>query len=245
MRQKHLCGVSYCCRFRIWNACHICSSLWPKMGECLVHLQEQCRVTAGASGRSWCGVCRVPASLYPRCHVSHCLLTAGTGGHHRLCSTLSSFVLKALRSLIIFEEGIFTGGCSYPCTACGTRVSFSMLVASSPLAVCSREVWAWGQGSIDRGVCSGLVGLSPHSSVTDVVEVLASTSMGDGLHSMWVVGLGGIWILKLSGKLTGTERDTSFLHTPSPPVFNSETKIIKILELVPTKIVFSPALFSG
>lgn len=114
MRQKHLCGVSHCCRFRIWNACHICSSLWPEMRECLVHLWEQCLVTAGASGHCWCRACRVPASLYPRCHVPHCLLTAGTGGHHRLCSTLSSFVLNALRSLIIFEEGIFTGGWLLP-----------------------------------------------------------------------------------------------------------------------------------
>lgn len=69
------------------------------------------------SGHGWCRVCRVPASLYPWCHVPHCLLTAGTGGHHRLCSTLSPFVLKALRSPIIFEEGIFTGGWLLP-TCC-------------------------------------------------------------------------------------------------------------------------------
>lgn len=117
MRQKHLCGVFHCCRFRIWNACHICSSLWPEMGERLVHLWEQCLVTAGASGHCWCRMCGVPASLYPRCHVPHCLPTAGTGGHQCLCSTLSSFVLKALRSLIIFEEGIFTGGWLLP-TCC-------------------------------------------------------------------------------------------------------------------------------
>lgn len=83
---------------------------------------------------------------------------------------------------------------------------------------------------IGRGVCSGLVGplsLGLHSSVTDVVEVLAPPSKDDGLHSMLVVRLGGIGVLKLSGKFTGTERGTSYSykHTcPSPPVFNSETK---------------------
>lgn len=40
MRQKHLCRVFHCCRCRIWNACRICSLLWPEMGERLVHLQE-------------------------------------------------------------------------------------------------------------------------------------------------------------------------------------------------------------
>lgn len=79
-------------------------------------------------------------------------------------------------------------------------------------------------------MCSGLVGplsLGLHSSVTDVVEVLAPTSKDDGLHSMLVVRLGGVGILKLSGKLTGTEGGTSYSYKhlcPSPPVFNSETK---------------------
>lgn len=72
-----------------------------------------------------------------------------------------------------------------------------MLMASRSLAVCSREAQARGQGapSVERAVCSGLVGplsLGLHPSVTDVVEVLASTSMGDGVYSMWMVGLGGI-----------------------------------------------------
>lgn len=150
-------------------------------------------------------------------------------------------------------------GCC-PRAACGIRVLFLISVASSCLTVCIREARAPGQGasSIVRGVCSDLVvplSLGFHSSVTDVMWVLASTIMGDGRHSMWVVGLGGIWILKLSGKFTGTERGTSYSYKhyaplnkqicPSPPVFNSETEIMKILGIVPTKIVVSPALFSG
>lgn len=80
-------------------------------------------------------------------------------------------------------------GCC-PRAACGTRVLFLVPVASSSSAVCSREAWARGQGasSIDRGVCSGLVGLLSlglHSSATDMVRVLASTIMGDGLHGVW------------------------------------------------------------
>ena len=168
MRQKHLCRVFHCFRLRIWNACRICSSLWPEMGERLVHLREQCLVTAGASGYRWC---RVPVSLYPWCHVAHGLLTAGTKGHHRLCSTLSSFALKAVRSLIHLEVGIFTGGwLCRPRAACGMRVLFSVLVASSSVAVCSREAQARGHvaASIGRGECSGLArpcrGLTPASN---------------------------------------------------------------------------------
>lgn len=101
------------------------------------------------------------------------------------------------------------------------------------------------------GVCaSGLVGLLSlglHSSVTDVVRMLASTIMGDGLHSMWVVGFGGIWVLKLSGNFTETERGTSYTYKhicPSPPVFNSETKKnYEDLGFSTHKICILPSLF--
>lgn len=170
-------------------------------------------MTAGASGHPWC---RAPVSLYPQCHNPCGLLTASTGGHHCLCSTLSSFALKAVRSLICLEESIFTGSSlCRPHTACGTWVLFLVVVASSSLAVCRREAQVQGHvaPSLGRNECSGSAGplfLELPPGVTDVVEVGASTNMGIAFHHVWAKELGGIRVLRLGGEFTGTERGTSF-----------------------------------
>lgn len=56
------------------------------------------------------------------------------------------------------EEGFFTGGwLCRPRAACGTRVLFSVLVASGSAAGCSGEVRARGHvvPSVGRGGCCG------------------------------------------------------------------------------------------
>lgn len=182
------------------------------MGKRLVHLWEQCLLTAGASGHC---LCRVPVSLYPWCHVPRCLLTAGTRGQHCLCSTLSSSALKAVRSLIHLEEGIFTGGwLCHPHAACGTRVLFLCSWPGAPwLSVAGAHAHGHITPSFGRGECSRwsrplFLGLPP--GVTDMMEVGTSTSMGIALHHMWMVGFGGIRVAELSGKFTGAEGGTSF-----------------------------------
>ena len=226
MKQKHPCRVFHCFRLRSWNACRICSSLWPEMGECLVHLWEQCPATARASGHRGR---RVPVSVYPQCHVPHGLLTAGKRGHHRLCSTLSSSALKAVGSCIQLEEGFFTGGwLCRPRAAGGTRVLFSVLVASSSVAVWSGEVWGCVASGAGRAGCSrsaGPLSLGLPPSVAALVELGAPTGMGVDLHHMRMRGPRGIRVLKLHGKFTGAERGTSFSskHMCPSPLFNSGT----------------------
>lgn len=246
MRQKHLCRGFHCCRLRIWNTRHICSWLWPKMGEYLVHLREQCLVTAGASGHRWC---RLPVTLHPLCHVPHGLLTAGTRGHHhhRLCCSLSSFAWKVARSLIHLAFSWMVGYVTHTLPV-GWGSCFPVFCAYG------QQLHGWLQrGGVGMGPCGswwwkGWVqpvgwtfswGFLPASQPWRRWE----------LPPIWVSLFSrcrwrGLGEFKYSNSM-----EISQEQKPVCPflLFSTleHTKIRKILFSVPTKAVISSALFSG
>lgn len=197
MWQKHLCTVFHLCRLRNWNASHICSSLWPEMGQSLLHLWKQCLVTAVASGRGWHPV---PVSLYAPFLRS---TPPPDSWHERSSSSFQHFVFICAESS---EQPRSSG-----------REGFQGWLVVSPTLPLGHEGLAGGFTASAGWSCGhvavGLVVLDPsggasHQCCEDGCQAVEnpSATREDG-GAPW-----GITVLKLRWKFIGMERSTFFSY---------------------------------